>query len=312
MGSVEIPYYPWLHDLICNWEVIIVGGIIYDFIMAVFGDSMSDTLSKWMESVFSVISDILNGNMVNVIFDAFAAIACSLLILYFFQDLMNQASKDMFSFEKLVVMFIRMFIAFCVLLYTKDILDIIVKWATGFKDISFSISGEFRDDVFRDFGLDRYTRSDFEEEFKGLRNILRAMSAWGSLLLPYAISFFAELMGKFVITSSGVMLVVRMIFSPIAVVQVFEEGSRSSGIRYIKGMLADAMSFGVILIIIRIGNSFSAGLVNSALGGTFSLAPATLNQNLGLETFIPVIIPKLVIVGGMASASKIAHDVMGA
>lgn len=287
-----------------------MGGTIYDWLTIIFGNGLTGELQTWMTNVLNAAQDILSGDLVTIIMNTFGAIACCLLIIYFFQDLMNQASKDMFSFEKLVVMFIRMFIAFCILLYSKEIIELAIQWADAFVKICKGIGDSMTGTV---SSFSPAAKSAYEDEYSGLIGGFHAIGVIGALLVPYVISFFAELMGKFIMVSTTIMFIVRLVFTPMAIVQVFEEGSRSAGIRYIKNLLAEGMSLGIILLIISVANAFSAALVNSILPSGLSLEPGdSLKASLTFSTFIPIVIPKLVIVGGMASASKIAHEVMGA
>lgn len=287
-----------------------MGGFVYEMLETVFGGKIVTDLTKWMEWTLSCISDTVHS--FDTIIEAFIAIAASLLVIYFFQDLMNQASKDMFTFDKLVVMFIRMLIAFCVLLYSKDIIDMTIELGGAFVSMIPDAS-DLSIDGFP-IGQSGYQKADYIEEYKGLIGGIRGACAMGSLLVPWVISWLADIMGKFLITSTTVMLAVRLVFSPIAIVQIFEDGSRSSGMRYIKSMIAEALSLSIILTIILVATSFAGELTDNAMEavGGFSLKPDELNDSLSFASFIPVIVSKLVIVGGMASGTKIAHDVMGA
>lgn len=285
-----------------------MGGFVYEMLQTVFGGKIVNDLTQWMKWTLNCIDTAVHG--MDTLINAFIAIAASLLVIYFFQDLMNQASKDLFSFEKLVVMFIRMLIAFCVLIYSNDIINMTIDLGRAFVAMVQSISSSDAD-----FGFTIFQKPDYIEEYKGLIGGIRGACAMGSLLVPWVISWLADIMGKFLITSTTVMLSVRLVFSPMAIVQIFEDGSRSSGMRYIKSMIAEALSLAVMLAIIIAATAFAGSLTGEAMtaaGGTFSLKPSELNDSLTFTAFIPVIVSKLVIVGGMASGSKIAHDVMGA
>lgn len=283
-----------------------MGGIIYDMAELVFGSGLADELVDWLEKLLGTVDGVLSS--ANGLITVFTEIAALLMIVYFFQDLLNQASRDMFSFEKLIVAFIRLLIAFTVMMYLPNILDLLVDLASGFvtevknttfsgTEISTSTTG---------------TRDAYIDYFKKLTKILEAIGCVLGLLIPWVLAQAAKLIATFVITSSAVMLVVRAIFSPLGVCQLFEEGSRSSGMRYLKGLLAEALSFSVIVAIMLVANSFSNQM--AALGGAANELPepGQLNEHLGFTGLFYAIIGKLIIAGGMASGSKIAHDVLGA
>lgn len=294
-----------------------MGELLYNMANIVFGNGIAGGLEDWTTDVLKAMKDIFSNGYINDVYNLFAAIACSLLVIFFFQDLMNQASRDMFSFEKLVIGFIRMLIAFSVLVFLPDILKLLVDFAQGFVEMvqeSGGIKDKLQEAVAETTGgkinHDEIKKA-YEDEFDHLTKILHVMGAVMGMFIPWAIAMFAELMGKFIIASTAIMLMVKATFSPIAVVQIFEEGSRSSGMRYLKGLFAEALSFSIILVIIAASNGISATLISDEVGSGWT-DPTKLNSLLGFGTLIQLIIPKLVIAGGMASGSKIAHEIMGA
>lgn len=296
---------------------VAVGAPIYEMAQQVFGPGLAESLGEWMDTVLNAMKNALALAWVQDVIDVFCIVGCSFMIVYFFADLMNQASKDMFSFEKMIIAFIRILVAFAILVYLPDILNFLPDWAINFKEVIFmtgdSMNGSMDlSSVWTSAnGVDKYS-----SYFNHFTKLLDIIGAFGGLLVPWLISFFAELMGKFIITSTAVMLIVRALFSPLAVVQVFDEGTRSSGIRYLKGLLAEGLSFACIIGIILIANSMTGEILATEFASLdiskLNLNPEKLNDALQIKNFIVIIIPKLVVAGGMASGSKIAHDVMGA
>lgn len=294
-----------------------MGGLLYDMANIVFGSGIVNGLTKWTTDVLNAMKGIFDNGYVDSVYNLFAAIACSLLVIFFFQDLMNQASRDMFSFEKLIIAFIKMLIAFAVLVFLPDMLNLLTDFAQGFVEMvqeKGGIMDKMQEAVAEAAGgkvNSEEVKKAYEDEFDHLTKIFKAVGAMMGMLIPWLIAMFAELMGKFIIASTAIMLMVRATFSPIAVVQIFEEGSRSSGMRYLKGLFAEALSFSVILVIIAAANGISATLVEDAVGNGWT-DPTKIHSLLAFNTLIPLIVPKLVVAGGMASGSKIAHEIVGA
>lgn len=284
-----------------------MGELIHSWVEMVFGNTLANNLSDWADRCLVAIQTVLTGTVIGNIINVLAPIACSLLIIYFFQNLLDQASKDMFSFEKLVVSFIKLFVAFAVLIYLKDIMLMVTQMAQAFVSMIKSLLSI---DGLNDGGA--ASLQEYNDYFNHLTKIFHVLAALAKLMIPWLISFIAEIMGKFLIASTSIMLMVRMVFCPIAVAQLFEDGSRSSGMRYLKGLFADAISLSVMVAIIILATKFSSALLSTELSGiNGSLMPEDL-MSFGFSDFIPMIVPKLVIAGGLASASKIAHDVVGA
>lgn len=283
-----------------------MGEVLYEMAKMVFGDTLANELGDWTSEVFGVLDSTLGMLTASSLWKVCIIVACDLLVIYFFQSMMDQASRDMFSFDKLVVSFIKMLIAFSVLIYLEEILGYVIELGSLFNRLLIEDDGFIVSQSFSANAVDAYS-----EYFNHIYKILSILGTLFVLLIPYAIAFFAEIMGKFLILSSAIMLMVRCVFSPIAVVQLFEDGSRSSGMRYLKGLFADALSFAVIIVIIYVANTIGNSVINVS-DPTWWTVPENILANFTFSDAILYIIPKLAVAGGMASGSKIAHDIVGA
>lgn len=311
---------------------------VYNAVDILFGGGLAEDMSDWMTSLFSALTSIINGSLISTAMNIFSAIACSLLILYFFMDLVDQAKRDMFSFEKLIVGFIKFLAAFAVLLCLPDILSGLVQIGealynlmqeTGSGTISSAItsgsSGSIR--LFTDIPLSSSGRSAwtqmpdwsesavqeaFEDAFGfGPVKLIKNIQLLIICFIVWIIGMIAKIAGYFICTANALMIIVRIVFSPVAVVQLFEDGSRSSGMRYIKGLAADCITMAVIVVILIVSSALTNGLVSSFTSIT-EITCSDLTSVLTLKNVAIVLVPELVAVGAMASGSKVAHDVMGA
>ena len=289
-----------------------MGDVVFDFVYLLLGGGLADKLSDWMDSIMNAISVIVSAMSTPI--TVMSGIGCSLMIIYFFMDLTNQASRDMFSFDKLVVAFIRLLVAFAILLYAKELIDIVVDVMKAFKDWMQTSKTWFGDGS-GSLMLTEEARSDFQSHYSGIFGAIDAVFDLVKFIIPGLVAWICELVGRFLSASTMVQLMARLILAPLAIVQVFEEGTRSAGIRYIKGLFAEAITFGVMLLILNtaavFGNTLIAEKLAETLPGTAFNSVAVVDA-VGWAEFGYIIISQLICVGGMAGASKIAHDVLGA
>lgn len=297
----------------------------YDVLKLLFGSSLIEELSLWMMKLFQAVRDLLSNGLVNYSLMIFSAIACSLLVVYFFADLTNQASRDMFSLEKLVVSFIRLFVAFAILIVLPDIVTGIVDiggalytWMSS-TEVRQAIAGpgytESKEITY--FGSAQWppyvdVQSQFEENFNGMWGMVSHMGLMFTCCIPALLAMGTRLIGYFLTTVNAVMIIARIFFAPIAVVQIFEEGTRSAGIRYIKRLAADCITMAVMVVILSVVSALTATVVGDTLGN----ASMTID-NIGSEfvtwgNMAKILVPEITAVGGMAGAAKLAHDVVGA
>ena len=243
----------------------------------------------------------------------FVGIACSLLVLYFGMDIYNQVSRDMFSFEKLIVMLLKLVMAFAILLCLQDIITTIIK--IGYNMYKLCGDSSFASTIFGSVNdaatvnIDLSDTAALKKEFSGL-NFVFHIGIVGVLFLASLIFAAIKLLSMFVCISNAVMIVARAVFAPIAVVQVFDEGTRSAGIRYIKKFVAECCTMAGICVILTVVPLVTNSLTAVKLP-VDTITAANLDQVITFSTFGTILIPQLVLAGGLATGSKLIHDVVG-
>lgn len=317
--------------------------IIYEGLSLLFGSGMSDSILKWTSKILKAISGIsassgsINHSLIYDItasdfFRFFSIIACSLLTLYFFVDMCSTASKDMLTLEKLVLSFIKLIIAMSILLYLPELVlkfteigaklyyyaaDNMTLNTVGGKEIEF-------------FGLDHWPewtetvegdqtmQELFEDGFgNSISKFVKGIKYFIIMLLPLMLCMIAKIAGYFIITSTALMLVVRCIYAPIGVVQCFDEGQRSAGIRYLKKFAAEALTFAMIAAILYAASYVTQGILADALSGFEQGGKIVINsiddikKIISWSTIPEIILPQLAAVGGMMGAGKLANDILG-
>ena len=134
-----------------------------------------------------------------------------------------------------------------------------------------------------------------------------------NLIIPGLIMLLIKIACAFIATGNAITILVKMIFMPIPIVRIFDEGMRSSGLRYIRGFIADCITMGIILVMINAGDALTqALLLNSSLSACgYVISCNTLGDILDFQGLLMLALPDLAVLVGLASANKIANQVVG-
>lgn len=301
---------------------------VFDTLELLFAGRLIDDVADFLSDVMTAMTTIFTldaiGGMVNI----FIAIAGSLMTIFLFVDVMDKATKDMITLERLILILVKYFIAMLILIYLKEIISTLFNLASGIYDMAkdnwLGHGSAYGLEYFPDDGNpDPSVWPDYDSVKDALIDAgygdskLSMLTDFGKTLfcfLTLAITFIARLAAYFIAVGNAVMLIARTAFSPLGVVQLFDEGQRSSGIRYLKKLMAEALTFAAI-----IGILYAASLLQSNLLGT--ILGDVLNGAVSVEVidkiFTPgnlacIIIIQLAAVGGMFKAGQLANDIVGA
>ena len=144
---------------------------------------------------------------------------------------------------------------------------------------------------------------------------MQNISIFFTLIIPYLVSWTARLAIFFTIVSNAVMIIVRVIFAPIGIVQLFDEGQRSAGIRYLKKFLAEALTFAVIVGVLFASAKLQNSIVLSISGDTMRngiLSGDNLKDVVdGTKLMIWLTAINLASAGAIMRSGQLANDIIG-
>ena len=130
---------------------------------------------------------------------------------------------------------------------------------------------------------------------------------WGlgmnvKLFLPYAISQLLRIVAKFIALQLLIEIGLRRAFAPLAVADIYQEGLRSPGVRYLKRYFAVFLKIAMALLICKIGAAMIS-LVGLSYGtGTGG----------ALSYVFEIVAINFTVIGAMFKSGEIANDVVGA
>nr|WP_297765585.1 hypothetical protein [uncultured Butyrivibrio sp.] len=164
------------------------------------------------------------------------------------------------------------------------------------------------------FGSETIEESLLEDGVK--TDVLKALDPGGSssggifwslgirtqLLLPWALSFLVSIGGKFVIIQIALEIFIRKFFTPIAIGDVYKEGLRSPGVRWLKRILGAYLKAAVCVAVSLLISSY---VTTSLIGHTGSVGDI-------METLIGTIAVNLTSIAIMMKAGEYTNDIVGA
>ena len=122
-----------------------------------------------------------------------------------------------------------------------------------------------------------------------------------ALILPYALAVIGSIAATLACYSILVEMAIRKIFAPLAVYDIYQEGLRSPGFRYIKKYLACLLRVVVTMVIASLGGQLTSALMTS---GTGSVLDST-------KVVIGIIAINFTVIGMIFKSSEYANDIVG-
>ena len=298
---------------------------VYTVFNAVFGTSLFQDVSEFLSSLLTALNTLFaDKGAIKEGIGILSVIAASLMTIYLFMDVMSKMQMEMLTLEKLCMIFIKYLIGMLLLIYITDIISTLFGLASGiYEYVGEAYEVKIESQSFSMFGIDDWMNPDKKKDvidalkgkFKGnpVKALANNISMIFHLILPFLISKLAKYAALFFAGSNAIKLVARALFAPIGVVQCFEEGQRSAGIKYLKLFTAEALSFAIIFACLYASNLIQTSMLNpviDSIGNIESLEQ--INKLLGGTEIITITVLQLAVVGGMAASGQLAKEVVGA
>ena len=245
---------------------------IYTAIQSIFGDTLIADVKDCLVLVLGALQNIFTHDQISVMVSIFLLVAGALAILHIYMDLVQMATNDMLSIEKLMIEFIKILAVFTVLIYLEDIIKALFDLAIGFYQVLLNVADSQTHtglsgimflgyDLGNGFPEWELVMEEFNEAFgSSPLDFLNNITIVFTLFIPNLLSGVCKLACYFAAISSALTLIIMVIFAPIGVVNCFDEGMRGAGIKYLKTFLATALTFAII-----IGVLYASTLINSSV-----------------------------------------------
>lgn len=242
-----------------NWYTTIMGEMLYDLAGVGCVDFIKDRIAELTDKDVLASITALSGTI--------ELIASMFLMIYFLCYLLEMSTKEQLTMDIFFKGFLKFLIGFWLAHQAVPLFNLFMKFGNVFmdgvtkavqnpqgfdKDALIAAVGEkFKD---AGFGLpedfDILSGKSWARLFAALGTILLQGIQLPTTFLFWAITWVSNLVVVLVAVSRMLEMAVRLIFAPLAIVDVFEHGTNGAGFRYIKKFLALAIQGGVILMII--------------------------------------------------------------
>lgn len=313
--------------------------LLTSVIKMLFGTTISDNVGNWMSTLFDGVINILDAGVIANAMTIFSGVAMSLLTLYFFLELYNNVSREMFTIDRLIVSLTKLFVALAILICLPEFVLGIAKVGKASYDMIdkgniFNIVSDAGDSdasdlmqclqniaTNKDGAMDDFTEDLINNDWDGIWNFIRHIPLVLPLGIAGLIGLAAIAIGCLTCTGNAILILVYAVMSPIAVVNLFEEGSRSAGIRYLKKFAATCLTMALILVVLQALSALNGSIVAMALQGVTDPSTGTVITELTAENASTVfsfsniavlLVPELAAVTLMSGCGKLSAEILGA
>lgn len=305
------------------------------------GGIANDTMST-ITTVMNDLADLLTKETVHNYIRVFCGIACSFLLIYFVCNIIALSTKEMLSLEKLIIEFVKLLLAFALLVYLDEIISTIVSLAAAVlvhvqgnkntlmatgndssKKLTFNFGGTSWQDypTWEELGGDSDS-NPFVKYYNsgplGIGGFFKGFTIIIPIILMNLFSLIIRVLAYMQIVSCAIKIIARTILSPIAVVQVFDDVQRSAGVKYIKSFLAECFTMVGFVVILyaaaKLEQSFAASACQEIMGDKTGLKinleiMRNVAGNFGY--LAKVAVANFASVGCMAAAGSLIKEVFG-
>lgn len=289
---------------------------IFEALVVLFGNGLLNDIAEFLNTINTATVNALNTGVISDAIGIFKGLAASLVILFFLIELLNEAQKDFVTFERLTVMLLRL-LAVTVLIMNLEMIvngleELSVLIFKAVKDLAGNSSNSF--EIFGENAATGYRYSEVEKDMKdalGKAGIKQALMVVLQLLIPWLISRLCYVVAYVIAVGRSIELIVRAIFSPIGVANLFEDGTRSSGFRYLKKFAACALQLGAIAVILYAANALCNSLIRSLSEGYMTITKDNILDVLGSTALWSMSAIQLAVIGITLKAQSICNDILG-
>ena len=318
-----------------------IGNTVGWALKLIFDGGLQSSIKVECRNMWKAVYSVVGGSFMTKVMNAFSGIACSILILVFLYNAVTSASKDMLTLEKLVIMFVKLLAAFCFLLYLPEIINIFLN--IGHVFFSWSGGGQDKNNYMEFLTTSAQSQYGITEIFgtpvdgKSISEVLKEVTAPGGAIydrskngfstsvvsyvknadllllcvLPGLLCLVCKVAGIFLVMSNGLMIIVRVIFSPFPVAQLFSDHGKDVGSKYLRSLLAEMLTMGAMMLVLWGASALQGQLVSMSMNVTV-IDSTTIRDVLSVTNLIAICVPQLAAIGGMAGAGKLMREVTGA
>lgn len=313
-----------------------MGEQLYDTLESLFAGSLITDIAGFIQDTLDATESFFDSSQITVMLNLLIVIGGTLVTLFFFMDLMDKSTKEMLTAERFLLSLIRYVLVMLVLIYLQDIIVGMFRVTSALYDLladSVSLGdGSGRSpfagvlEFFPDDGNpnpDTWPAySDVEAAFEAagykskITSYISNLGLWVLCIAINLIMWLAKVVAFLIALTTAISLIARAIGSPLGVVQMFEDGTRSAGFAYFKKFLADGLTFFAIMALLYASSLIQSNLIAiqaaDVLNGALSVeAIDELFSFSNGGMIVSIFAVQLSTIGAMFKANGLAKDIVG-
>lgn len=222
------------------------------------------TIVTTIDQYEKILNKVLKLPAISAVDDSIKSLAVGITLLLFFADLSAKVTEKNFSIEQFFKALLRSVTAYMFIMNS----DVIVGYLI---DVGQAMATDIKTQV---TGYEYFIGENKEMLINGIANmkILEILSYIVPALIPWLLALISEVILQVILISRMFEITVMTIFAPLAISDIYREGTSSNGITYIKKMLALSLQITVIILI----NVATSAIVSAIVGSTAATDVASL------------------------------------
>ena len=222
------------------------------------------TIITTIDQYEKILNKVLKLPAISAVDDSIKSLAVGITLLLFFADLSAKVTEKNFSIEQFFKALLRSVTAYMFIMNS----DVIVGYLI---DVGQAMATDIKTQV---TGYEYFIGENKEMLINGIANmkILEILSYIVPALIPWLLALISEVILQVILISRMFEITVMTIFAPLAISDIYREGTSSNGVTYIKKMLALSLQITVIILI----NVATSAIVSAIVGSTAATDVASL------------------------------------
>ncbi len=222
------------------------------------------TIVTTIDQYEKILNKVLKLPAISAVDDSIKSLAVGITLLLFFADLSAKVTEKNFSIEQFFKALLRSVTAYMFIMNS----DVIVGYLI---DVGQAMATDIKTQV---TGYEYFIGENKEMLINGIANmkILEILSYIVPALIPWLLALISEVILQVILISRMFEITVMTIFAPLAISDIYREGTSSNGVTYIKKMLALSLQITVIILI----NVATSAIVSAIVGSTAATDVASL------------------------------------
>lgn len=214
----------------------------------------SSSVLTLMERYNSIAETAMSMNGFSAMILTIKTLALGITTLLYFIDLSGKVTEKNFSTSQFFSATLRLVATYVFIENSDKIVGLLMQ-------VGESVAVDLSDDVGLDFFADEETKVLLVNGLAKMK-LTEVLGYIVSSVVPWMMSMIGEVVLQIILISRILEIVVMTTFAPLAISDIYREGTSSPGIQYMKKVLAVGLQVAVILMINAATQAIIANVVN--------------------------------------------------